>query len=953
MPITKNEMLAMIYDPSLIQKKQLDLLAQSVGGDFVVSDPTNPFCMLLEATNATAAAAVVECNNIIRKKYPSLASAKDDIYHHLFEEQLTSVFASPAEVEVRFYVNVIDLKNSGYRPAGANYVETTIPKYTKVTILDIPLMILNDIVVKLYDNNTIFIEQLLNNDNNIAYSDIGTLEGRLYSLAEETPWIEFRTKAKQLNMVTSNKTVVASDGFKTNIPIEDKYCYAQVSFKTGTGGVSKVLPIMYNDEYIDPLTPCVFISPYEGNVLVRIPDVYLLEGMVAGSVTINIFTTKGKLYIPINKYLMDDFQVELGDTGSTPSSASIKNITLLANSPATIDGGVDSLTDNELRRIVIKGVTNTEFPITTAQLERAGDMKGYKIINIQDVITGRLFLALRSLPDISSNLVFAKQDVFFNTVKVVLKDVENMENVVSNATNFIIKSNSIFKENNGIVTLATKEQISYLNKLTPVRLMEHLETNKYFYNPFWYVIENNETYTNSRVYDLDNPDVETIRILNKNLNVTPRVNINQYDLSRISSGYRLLVTLAKGDGFEDLEQDSVRLQLKLPLFGGQSFAYIDGTYLQEQDFYEFVIETDMILDENDRMLLNNGVSELYTKKFDLNLDALIYTMSDDPIITDKTMFLQDEISNPTNEKLTVFTKEQLKLRFGTRLKQIYNRLYNVYGENKYKVYDHDLPLTYQDDVFKTDENGCVAHCNEEDADDLHEVEFEILHHKGDPVLDKDGEPIYKYRKGDTVLDSYNRPIVDQRGGVIRYIDMLLLEYEYFVANSGAYENYKKSTAETLVNYITNDMIDLNDRLLENTEVLYRSYKTCKPVTVIINNTEETIPYLITPHITLYLSNTSSLTTADIEEYKNIIGGIINRYIDRSVIKLEEIKGEIKTAIGNTVTGVKISNLDPKDSEIITIKDENVKLTLNKTVAFNSNNEYIVKYNIKLDIQYLK
>ena len=951
MGITKQEMLDLMYDPSLMQKKQLDMLASSVGGEFMISDPTNPFVMLLEATNTTASAALVKCDNIIRKKYPSLAGSKDDLYHHLFEEQLTSIFSVPAEVTVDIYVNVVDLKMSGYRPPNSNYIETTIPKYTKITILDIPLMLLNDIVVKLYDNNETFVEQQLNNENSLAFSDIGSLSSELYNSSDDTPWIRFRTKAKQVDMVTANKTVIASDGFVHTVKIEDKYCFAQVAYKNAASPNYTNLPIAYNDEYIDPLTPTAYITPYYDTILVRIPDVYLNDGQISGVVSINIFTSKGKLYIPINKYTMEDFSVVFGETGNTPSSSSIKNITVLANSVDTIDGGLNNITNLELRNIVVNSVTNTTLPITTQQLERAGDMMGYKIINTTDVITGRLFLALRSLPDIKSSVVFAKQDVFFNTVKLVIDEIKNLPSVYLSSDMCIIKSNTIFKETNGVVTLAKPEQITYLENLSPVKLIEHLETNKYFYNPYYYVINNNETYTNSRVYDLDNPEIDSIRILMKNLTVVPRVNIDKWDISKVKNGFRFLFTLAPNAEFEDLDKHSIRLQMKLPLFGGTSFAYINSKYLIEEGYYEFMLETDMVLDENDMFVLNNGESELFTKKFGLDCDITIYTMSDDVSAMDPTLFLTNEIHNPKGEKLTVFTKELLKVNFGKRLKYIFNKLYNVYNTKKYKTYDHDYPLVHQVDVFNVDPVlGTPYLCNDDEFD--HSVNYELKYAKGEPVLDENGEQVYKYRKGDVVLDENGEPIVDQVGGVVRYIDMLLLEYEYFRANSAAYTNYKISTVETLNNYILNDMHDLNSRLLENTELLYKSYKTSKDVHVIINGTYEVIPYMITPEVTLYLSNTSNLTSLELDNYKNIIGGIINRHLDNRVIKLEDIKLDIKNTIGTTVTGVKIENIDPNNSEIITIKDENTKLTLNKILGLNTNSEYVVKYNIKLNIQYL-
>ena len=209
-----------------------------------------------------------------------------------------------------------------------------------------------------------------------------------------------------------------------------------------------------------------------------------------------------------------------------------------------------------------------------------------------------------------------------------------------------------------------------------------------------------------------------------------------------------------------------------------------------------------------------------------------------------------------------------------------------------------------------------------------------------------------YKKGDPVLDVYGEPVVNTQSGVIRYIDMLLLEYEFYKANAPAYNSYKVMVLENLKKYITDDMIELNNKLLENTKICYKSYKTSQSVSIIVNTAEEIIPYMITPSVLLYLSNTSELSNDQLENYKTIIGNIIATHCDNAVIKLEDIKNDIKTAIGSNVSGIKISNLDPSNAEVITIKNPNIKLSLGKLLSLNKNSEFVVKYNIKLDIQYI-
>lgn len=949
MSITKEEMLSYIYDPALIQKKQLDQLSKMSNGDFMLVDPTSPFMMCLEAANSTASAAIYETNNIIRKKYPSLASSKDDLYHHLFDEQLSNIFAMPAEIEMFLYINIEDLINVRYRPGNANYYETTIPKYTKITVVDYPFMLLNDIVVKLYDNGSVFAEQQLNSSNNIAFTDIGTLQTVLINSSDGTPWIAIRTKVKQLNRIVSSKTIVPSDGFQHMVTIENKYVYSQVSYRNNT--THKQLNLMYNDEYIDPLTPTCFISPYNTEILYRIPDVYLMDAGVSGVCTIETYETIGKIYLPLTKYKVADFSIELGDIGATPSTATMKQISILAEAPTTAEGGVNSNTMLDLRNIVINNITNINLPITHNQLNRLGLVMGYKILQIEDVVTSRLFLALKSLPDFESDVIFAKPDVFFNTAKIILEEVQNNSNVIITKTNFIIKANTIFKYENGIVKITTQEEINNLNMLSIVNLIEHLETHKYFYTPYTYIIENNETYSTSRVYALETPDINSIKILNKNQTVAPGSNINMYMIQKIDKGYEIRLTLAPNKEFLELDPNSIKLQLKVPLVTNGTYVHFDSTFDSQLGHFVFEIHTDGVLDEKDALTITNGYSELYTKKVNLNFDAYVFTTSNDESATDNSGFLLNEIYNPNNDKCTVFTKEQLTITIGNRLKYIYNKLYNIYNEKKYLKYEMDIPLIYNENVYEIDpDTGCPYVCNEDETD--HNIDFQILHEKGEIVRDEENNEVFQFKKGDLILDEKGDPIVDTTSGVVRYIDILLLEYEFMLANTSGYVNYRSRVVSDLNNYIINDMESINNKLLENTEVLYKSYKTCVDVKSVINNNYENIPYNITPTVTLYIVNSSSLTSEQMTVYRNTIGGIINRYLDNSEIKLEDIKNEIKSTLGATIASVKIEGIDPTNAEYVVLRDENIKLTLNKKLALNANSELIVQYAINLVVQYI-
>lgn len=951
MAIDKSTMSNLIYDPTIMQRYILEELDDATQGAYAVVDPTNPFTMLMETAVTCASSAVTEASNLMRKQYPSLAALEDELYHHITDNESTYMFATPAEANIRFYVNAIDLRNYGVESDDGTYREMVIPTGTTITALDTPLTLLNDILVRLYNNGTVFVEQQLDKDNDIAYEDIGILEGQLVTDGSNTTWICFETKVKQVSKVTVNKAVVVSSGFRERIILSDRFCHANVSYKTSNSDGYIQLTKMFDDEYIDPLSPGAVVKVYNKNIIVKIPDQYMVEGYISGNVKIEVYETKGYQYLPLNRYTVSDFVIVKGDTGKSAQAAASKNIAVMAVAVSVLAGGKDAATVEELRNSIINNTTgDIDLPITEKQIEQYGNINGYTIVKNLDILTEREFLGLKSVPDINSSLVYAYHTAFFNTAKVVIDEIKDYRNIIVNDNRFIIKSNTVFKNNNSIFTILNNDELDYLNSINSYTLVDYLKANKLFFNPFYYVVEKSENMINSRVYDLDNPKINYTFIKEKNTTMTQRVNVKKYAIVKTDKGYRLSLNLATNTSFDNLEERNLVLQLRIPLYGGNSYAYINGVYDKIKEIYNFDILTNLSITEDGNIDLQNGTSGLSTKEFSIVSDLDLYICSIDVNLVDPAQFLKSEVSIPA-ANVVVFTKEMINVTFGEELKYIHNNIYNTYSERKYKTYTEDIPLVYNEDVYKVDpETGLIIKVVYENGKDV--GKYTILHKKGDPILDENGEQLYLHRKGETMVDNSGNPVVDLEGGVVRHIDMLMLEYEFLASNSNAYNNYNKLTIEALRYYIVDELSAINNKLLEKTTIKYKSFNTTSNLAIVTNNTVSYINNNCSPKVLLYVQGTSVIDNETKDTYKTLIGGVFNTYFTKSTIVLEDIKNEIKSKIGSMVTGVKITGIDANDSEIINIRDTNNRLYLNKLMDTNKNNELIVKYDVDLDIVYV-
>ena len=951
MELTSEELKKYVYDPTIIQHDILEYVSKASDGDLNITNPTNPFVMLMETAAVTSANAAIESKSVIRAKYPSLAIQPHELYHHITDNELDNMFSTPSVVNMLFYINLMDLKNNGYTSENGGK-STIIPKGTAIEIAGVTFTILNDIYIKVNSDNTVFVEHR-NNEDPISIKDLGILKSAIITDAEGIPWVLFESYIKQIRKVSVSKSIIALEGFKHDITINDSYYYSNIRYKNSLTNNEYVnLSKRHNEEYIDETTPSVYISVFDKNIRYQIPDIYLANGMISGNINIDVYDTKGKLYLPVNKFTFNDFKITLGDTTTTPEAATIKNIALIANSRDIVNGGKNALTLEELRDSIIHNTTgNNNLPITSKEIEKSASFNGYDVFKALDVVTDRIYIASKNTPYIDSKLIYSKIDTFFNTVNIILSEVSS-NNVLNNNDTFIIKSNTIFKEINSIVTVVNDDDLDYVNKLSNVDKTRYFKDHKYFFTPYYYIVDKTDGETDAKVYDLDSPKLENLSIIGKNINIPYKVNTDKYTVIKTNTGYKVIISLITNKEFKQINPDKIKGELTIDILSGGTTVNIPGEYNAITGYMEFNIDTDFYVDRDNFIEITNGISEVYTKKVKLINTITIYIYTTELTVTDEVNYLRSEIvTESKNTNVVVFSKEKIDLLFGNELTYIWSKLYNTYTERKYKRYTTTIYKTYSEDVYSVDPTTGSKFKITTDTDGKKVLTSEIIHHKGDYILDSNGDKVILYKSGDVILDTNNKPIIDTMSGLSRNIDILMLEYEFKLATTLAYKNYLISDLDLIRANLLNDMSKLNDKVLENTKILYKSYKSSKLVSIIAKNSITTIPYITKPSVILYITDKSYYNPSDLDNIYTVIGKIIHEHLDKTDIVLTSIKEDIMNSLAMKIVAIKITGLDNVgDTEAFTIQDKTRRLTLDKKLVINNNNELIVKYNIDISVE---
>lgn len=944
MTITQDEINLLIHNPGLVQKYILDELEESTGID--VSSATNPFVMALEAAATCSNAAAAEFKNVMRRKYPTLALTKEDLYVHLTDSEIPNLFATPGQAYFNFYVSVFNMKDNGYKPDGANYHETTIPVGTVITGVETNFTLLNSIIIRIFSGSEATYVESVPNTNDIAMNEINVLQSEIIHDANSQPYIYFRVPIKQLTRTIVTQSISRSTNSTITIPLTDQYCYSEVKMTSGRDKTVEILEQTFSEEYLDPATKKVYITIGDDSVTYTFPDLYVQSGLISGEIEITLYETKGDYYLPLNRYSPDNFSYTLGKT-TTNSENTIDNIMLNCQPSSVLTGGRSAMSFDALKSAVINNTMGEiDIPVTDHQIGKLGYDSNFTITKVEDILTSRIYTAYKGLPSFSTSVIKASPDIFNNTVGITLEELSSSyPEYVKNDT-FIIKSGTVFLENNGQMKVVPPKQLEDIKNMSKSAQCAHFKENKYFYNFFNYAVDIISGATTCRIYHLDNPSILSHRILRKNQNVIDtNAYLTKYDIKRSSDGYTVYFSFAGDSGYTSIDKKYLKAQLTVDIEGSNK-VYFKSDYNEQSGWFIFDIKTSDFITSNNEMEITNGESQISTKITSLVTNMVIHCYTIDPDKLDRTKYMADSIKVDTDPNVSVLTEDKINVRFGQEVSYLWNRIYSTYTNRAYRTYDQDVYDVYEEDVYQTDADGNIMFAVNSSSTNIEMIK---LHSKGDYKLDPLGERIIKHKAGDNVLDSDGEPVVDQISGVLRYMDILMLEYEFKAASHISQGRYEEFMREYLENTLLNELTELNGKMLEQTQVLFRSPRSTNPVNIVSGGNAYSVPYRVSPVVTLYVTSGLSLSITEQDVYKNKIGNIINNALTNKRINLNELKNTIMNSLDLNINAVKITGLSPDDSEIIVVDDDTRRLTLDKQLLYTEYKETIVVYNITLTI----
>jgi hypothetical protein len=391
-------------NPSAIQRAIFSVLDEVTDGTIDIVDPTNPFVFLMESSAVNTALAINENYINTRRQYPSLAQTTEELYLHMSDRDYLNRFSVPSETIFTVMIDYDDLIAKMEYDALNECRKCTFARETEFFINDLTFTLQYPIDIKYYNNNSLVITY----DADIV-SPIETLHTNIIDYIENKDFtgkhiILFNVPVKQMKINSTMYPIQQSVRFYKEIPFTDEYYYVRVFYKgTSSFNLWKEIKHTHTEQVFDPYVPTAVIRVLDNYISVSLPLVYVQSGLMSGQLRVDIYTTKGNLYMNLNNYKAEEFSTRLTAIDEVRDLSvyvnALSTVSYIAYSDKIINGGKSHIDFTKLReRIIFNSLGEQQTPITNVNIETKLDNAGFEIISNLDVVTNRAFLALKKLP---------------------------------------------------------------------------------------------------------------------------------------------------------------------------------------------------------------------------------------------------------------------------------------------------------------------------------------------------------------------------------------------------------------------------------------------------------------------------------------------------------------------------------------------------------------------------
>lgn len=946
---------AVSSNPAAVLQLSLDRLTEAQNGEVYFVDPSNPALSLFETAAVLGSNSVNQGTALLRRIYPIQAQTPEDLYAHMTYRDYLNRFASPSIDPFEIYVSLSQFMNYAVRPAGANYVMITIPRNTKITINDyVSFTLQYPIDIKYYDTHSLEVSY----DASVP-SPLQTLQTNIinYELMGEVGsnerWIRFSIQVPQVSIKKVTSNVQQGRYLVMDIDFEDQYVVTRAFYRSGLAGTWIEMQTTHAPTVLDPTTPTVQLKVINNTLNVTLPLVYQTTGQVDGEIRFDVYTCKGAEIINLADYPAARYNVDMTPLDPAVDSsvyvAAAANVNVRSYSTALMSGGKNALTFAQLKnRVINSSLGAQEIPITRMNANAFTENRGFELISDVDVVTNRIFLASRSLPRPSDPRLVTPANIGISTLITDDPATLNHEWVRVHNKRVTFLSKNLYQMKNGQLQLLPVSTVESLQLLEPSQKLSVINSNNYMYSPFYYVLNTASEELQTKAYHLDQPSAKDLSFVSQNPTIQLVVNTGEYSITKTYTGYKIQIQTKSGSLYKQLQDNEVYAQLAVLLPNASRRAYWKGVLVGKTEdgerIFEFDLKTDYDIDtDNFIQFINARINN------DLDSQALARLASKFDIFHITTSLTQIYQPSDIDEMIAKFlipgncaaiTYETVNLEFGKSLDGLWTRSRTLPDSQIYERYAIDVPLVYDQDVY-----GDPPFTIEPDGT----IKYNIIFKAGEVQRNEDGEIIYLHKKGDVVR--VNGVPVSQ--GVLsaqREFDILLVDGKNYFVTDEAYLSYNKEFVSTIVDWVTQDIPELNKQTLDNTKIFfYPKNRLSRAKILIADYTQMNITAEQPLTLDLYVSEDIVRDDAQKNSLRTQVIQYLNQWISQKQLSVSFAQTAITDLFPDSIESIKINGLGPnQDMTYVLIADDKDRLSLKRILDVQQDGLFIIREDVTIN-----
>jgi hypothetical protein len=949
-------------NPAGMQRVAMATFDQIHDGKIEIVDATNPFVYAIETACVTASAMMQTAAALTRRQYPVSATTFEELYLHMSNSDYANIFALPTEAKFSMAIHKRQLIDHLVLDPDTGISKVTIPRNTVFFAADVPFSLQYPIDIRKLEHGELQIVYDVSQPTIFQNITTNVIDYEIVVNAVGDEFLRFDVETQQFDILSTTTKFDSTSGSFVSVVFPDQFYAARV-FVSNQDGTWKELDVTYTDQVYNPLVPTAALQVVGNKLNVRLPLVYITSGLVSGTMRIDVMHTQGPMDLHLGNYEFSQFTADFRSIDKNDNTAYTSGFTQVTNvQPFSLDttsGGRNALTFDELQsRVIQSSVGPRKLPITPSQIQAALLDKGYTLVKNIDTITNRIFWATKPLPAPNSSTLVTAANANVATIVTQAQQADSLQGCYSHTTGMTISPSALVQNTNGISALVTKDAFNLLMGLSLADRTSAINSGKYSYTPFHYVLDVTTDSFEVRPYYLDDPTVYSRSFIQENPDTGLQASVGSaYLFERTATGYRLTITTKSNDTFKALADNEVFCQLAFNSSSQASASYMLGeqqtrAHTTDERVFVFNIDTVFDINEGDALALptfaTNSIG--FVPRADLKQTfSVIFGTTNAQAVQTPTTAIDSVLGMFQIPTAAIgITHEHLTLIFGYTLRTLWNSFRSFAASIPYKKHIADVPKYYDVDVFDRDPITGASFS----VDNGGNIVYHYLHRAGDPVLDNQGHQIYLARAGDNVLDGLGRPVPEDNYQTIisRSVDLVTLDGVYQFANDPVTLEYVTQIRDSLLTSLTRDLVDLNEEALEKTEIFFYPAITQGNVNALMDNNQlVNIEAAQSLKVSLYVEEivfnnktlTAALQSATIKTIGNYLAG-------HTTVAVSQLEDALASVYGSDVISVSVTGLGgDRGAHVLTLTDDSTKLSIRKVLKLLPSSQLAVQEDISV------